>query len=328
MDYCSFFIENKAFFGGFPTKESIEIYENRGVRYFIDLTNGYETGITPYKTKYSYLNYPIVDRRYPTCWFSFSQFIIKLVKILTNLKSGELMYLHCKGGHGRSGIVVACLFCYLYHMEPTDALDLTKKCHSKRKIMKMKWRNVGSPQTKFQKMFVCKFFDELKVYKENLNPYIKGFSPLYQISLEVPGVGTFYTLEAAYQAHKNLQNEIYVNVLKELKSGEEARKLGESVETHEEWEGVKYEVMYKLVKLKLEQYPSLRKNLENTGFRKILDYSFDDPYWSSLGMNMFGKILEEIRYEYYTTIHLCDLHVMHPEDGSDLTAMDESYGSL
>ena len=82
MEKSSYFIENRAMFGSFPTQESVDLLEKEGVRFFINLTNNYEKKITPYKTKYNYINYPIKDRHTPINNKTFSQFIIKLSNII------------------------------------------------------------------------------------------------------------------------------------------------------------------------------------------------------------------------------------------------------
>ena len=75
----SMFIENRAYFGGYPTQEFLEELESEhNVRYFIDLTCDNEKGITPYTTKYNYIRYPILDNRIPDNIISFVLFIIKL----------------------------------------------------------------------------------------------------------------------------------------------------------------------------------------------------------------------------------------------------------
>ena len=59
MNQCSYFIKDKAMFGCFPTQQSIEELEQEGVKFFLDLTQPEETKISPYTTKYTYINYPI-----------------------------------------------------------------------------------------------------------------------------------------------------------------------------------------------------------------------------------------------------------------------------
>ena len=168
MERSSYFIENKALFGSYPTQKSIDELEKNGVKYFINLTYNIEKKITPYKTNYIYINYPIHDQGVPKDIKSFSKFILNIVTIINSLKNNELIYIHCKGGHGRSGLVVACLLCYIYNLHPKNALLQTKHYHNNRPVMNHKWRLIGSPQTIEQKNFVYKFFKPLILKEENI----------------------------------------------------------------------------------------------------------------------------------------------------------------
>jgi protein-tyrosine phosphatase len=99
MDNSSYFIKNRSLFGSFPSQESVQELEEHGVRYFVDLTDiTKEKKISEYKTKYTYINYPIDDHSIPTDIISFSTFIINISNIIKNLKEEERLYLHCKGG--------------------------------------------------------------------------------------------------------------------------------------------------------------------------------------------------------------------------------------
>lgn len=168
MNKCTFFIKNKALFGGFPTQEEVLELENQGVRFFVNLTFDYEKKIVPYNTNYTKIQYSIKDRFIPTNWYTFTQFIVKIAKIIDLLKNNEMVYIHCKQGSGRSGIVVAVLLCYLYNIDSKTSLEVTRRCHSFRTDLKEKWKIIGSPQTKLQKIFVHKFFSPLifnKLYR-------------------------------------------------------------------------------------------------------------------------------------------------------------------
>ena len=126
--------------------------------------------ITEYTTKYNYIRYPIPDRKIPEDWKTFTEFILKLSSTIRHLKSKdddnhELLYLHCKGGHGRSGVVVACLLCYMGNYFPEKALELTSHYHSKRKNMREIWRTMGAPQNHVQKNFVYRFFEVIYFLK-------------------------------------------------------------------------------------------------------------------------------------------------------------------
>ena len=43
-------------------------------------------------------------------------------KVVAWVHSGTCVYVHCRGGHGRTGIVVACVLAVLYHIPPGETL--------------------------------------------------------------------------------------------------------------------------------------------------------------------------------------------------------------
>ena len=45
---------------------------------------------------------------------------------------GEVLYVHCWGGHGRAGTVAACLMAILDGLDPREALANTQKYHDTR----------------------------------------------------------------------------------------------------------------------------------------------------------------------------------------------------
>jgi len=159
----SYFVENKALFGGFPTQENIYELEEMGVKYFLDLTETGERNTYNYTTNYNYENYPIKDRCCPPDKISFGKLIIKYSKIINTLSEGEKIYIHCRGGHGRSGIVVASLLTWIYKINPQEAITKTHICHSERKIMTEKWRYLGCPNSRKQKNFVLTFFKPIYI---------------------------------------------------------------------------------------------------------------------------------------------------------------------
>jgi len=172
MERCSYFISNKALFGSYPCQDTVKTLEAYGVRYFIDLTFHDEKKITPYKTKFNYINYPIKDQWIPSDTDSFKDLVIDICFLITRLKENEKIYIHCKGGHGRSGTVVACILSLYYNFSSEKALQLTKEYHSNRIEMKDKWRKIGAPQTYTQKQFVKQFVNFARVYVTDENLYI------------------------------------------------------------------------------------------------------------------------------------------------------------
>ena len=263
MDTSSYFINNKAIFGSYPSQEEVELLESIGVRYFIDLTDIYTEyqKIITYTTKYSYLSYPIKDHCTPSEMKSFAVFIVKICSIIKKLDEGEQIFVHCIAGHGRSGIVVACILCFLFDMEPSTALKYTSFFHNRRKEMKDKWRKIGSPQTVVQKKFVHNFFKPLILnYRDESIP----FSNFAKIPVFVPGFGYFKTAEAAYQVHRNVEDVLYIENQKKSENAIDSLKLSKHVDTRADWEEIKYEIMSYIVGLKMIQNAGTRNSLLST----------------------------------------------------------------
>ena len=313
MDKCSYFIKNKAIFGSHPSQEDVYNLEDKGVRYFIDLTNNNESNIESYITKYTYIKYPIQDRKYPHDWNSYCKFIVKICNIILNLKSfqnqshhkrllrsnDECVYIHCKGGHGRSGVVVATILCYIFNIDPEESLELTKKYHSHRIIMRDKWRYLGSPQTLNQKNFVKEFFEPFYFYQSGITSV---FSNSSQHSIFIENIGTFYTAEAALQAYKNINDKEYVNKQLVIKSPKISKFLGRRTVLCSNWNTDQIKITEKILRLKLSQHPDISKKLLCTGLRPIIEHIKSNNFWSdnnhnSSGKNITGKILMKLRNE-------------------------------
>jgi len=239
MDKCSFFIKNTALFGTYPIQKSVDELEECGVRYFINLTYNYESKIVPYKTQYDYIQYSIKDREIPRNHKSFTKFLYKVSCIIRNLKPNTYIYLHCRGGHGRSGIVVASIFSYMFNMNPSHSIELTSYFHSKRPIMRECWRKLGSPQTKLQKSFVYDFFSYFKVNMTNKHILISDIS-YHPIVTEN---GEYYN--TVYDAYNALNTTKYVD-----------RFLLETLHI-----------------LKFKTHKDARDQLLATGIRKLICYS-------------------------------------------------------
>jgi len=281
MERTSEFVKNKAYFGGYPTQDQVTTYEELGFRYFVDLTRNGEKRITLYNTKYNYIHYPISDHRVPSEWRSFAKLIIRLSDIIRSLQSGEKMYIHCKGGHGRSGVVVACILCYLYKITPSEAISKTTKYHNRRQGMREKWRKIGSPQTRSQKHFVTKFFEPLYIYNNNTTYFSVEFGNKALVEVEIPGLGLFQTAQHAYDSIKDTT----------INTGNE-----QSV-----WDCIKDDAMYKVLSHKFDQHVDLTEKLLDTGLRPVI-MSSSDPYWGkqdNSGRNILGKMITKLREELY-----------------------------
>lgn len=166
----AFFIENKALFGAFPTQLQISQLEKWGVELIINLTSNNEKKIKPYFTTCKVIQYSIPDREVPTNLITFYALVLFLSEMIKNNKK---IYIHCKGGHGRSSLVVCVLLCFIYKISPELAFKHTSKCHASRIIHSTNpkkneyWKNKGFPQSNKQKIFVQETFQEYNIPLES-----------------------------------------------------------------------------------------------------------------------------------------------------------------
>jgi len=105
-----------------------------------------------------YLHYPITDRQVP----SMDMFISSLTDILNKIIEGKKVFIHCAGGHGRTGTYSAALLMLILGKTYDRALHYTQKFHNERRIYDMRQRHhPRSPSNKDQLSFLQEFKDLL-----------------------------------------------------------------------------------------------------------------------------------------------------------------------
>ena len=216
-----------------------------------------------------------------------------------NLKNGEKIYIHCKGGHGRSGVVVACLLCNIFKINPTKSIQLTNEYHNQRTDMKEKWRKIGSPQTAQQKTFVYKMFKDLFFCRAHKKGNSVGFSNFSLHPVEIPELGKFPTSEAAFQAFKNPKDKEYIIKQQNAKSPYLSRTIGYKTILRSDWDEVKEEILENIFRLKIKQNEEIKNMLINTGLRNIIESNRRNVWANIETKNILGEILMKIRNEYY-----------------------------
>ena len=306
MEFCSYFIKEKALFGGYPTNNSKNELREQGVMVFVDLTTEQEReNLEKYflDDELFYINYPIEDRKIPIDPYDFTIFIAFLAKVIRKLPNKKKIYIHCKGGHGRAGIVVACLLCFMYNMAPESALELTTRYHSERKTMRAKWRTLGSPQTRTQKGFVIRLCKPIHFYKAYKQSPTTGFSNFSEHLIKIEDFGEFNTSEAAFQAYKEPDNKEYVTKMENIKIPRIAKDLGRKCKLREDWFDVRNNFMKNILKLKIEQHPEVKTNLLNTFLRPIIEHTKADVYSENLNSvfvkNRLGKMWMKVKNDIY-----------------------------
>lgn len=107
----------------------------------------------------------------------------------------------------------------------------------------------------------------------------------------------FPSTENAYQAAKTPKS-LWHEFL-EIKPNQ-SKHYGKVVALRPDWEEVKQQIMYEVVKIKFE-WPDLRLKLLITGEQELIEGNYwGDRYWgvcNGVGQNNLGKILMRIRNE-------------------------------
>ncbi|CAE7600943.1 unnamed protein product [Symbiodinium pilosum] len=97
-----------------------------------------------------FLHCPIQDLNTPQ-----SQELSELVADLSQrMEAGEVIYLHCWGGRGRSGVVAACLLGRFFNLPPAECLRVVQDGYSSRGSELDIGALAKSPQTDEQRQFV------------------------------------------------------------------------------------------------------------------------------------------------------------------------------
>lgn len=81
-----------------------------------------------------------------------------LCDLLDDVKAGKVLYIHCLGGHGRTGIVVSLMLAVLYGLPVTEAFKRVQGYHDCR----IEPQGVKSPQTVVQRSQVKRLLDKWK----------------------------------------------------------------------------------------------------------------------------------------------------------------------
>jgi len=129
---------------------------------------------------------------------------------------------------------------------------------------------------------------------------LKGsfLSNFYESSIELDAV-VYRNAEAAYQAMKS--NDSLVRVKFINLNGASAKALGKRIELRKDWNDIKLDMMYKIVKNKFMQNSTITKLLIDTNDKVIIEgNNWGDIYWgicNGIGENNLGKILMKIREE-------------------------------
>ena len=300
MEIASYLKKPKWLFGCYPLQDQVNRLESAGVTHFINLTEGHEKKIKPYtvSSTSTLISFPIKDHNIPNDWGLFARFLL-LLEHVSNTKEGKI-FIHCRGGHGRAGMVTACLLCHLDGLSPQQALQETNIAHKRRPSLKEKWKKVGSPHLYRQRSFVFRFFEPLVLHRLKYKIDM-GFSRFSQSPIKV-NENIFQSVEGALLFRRHF-SQSSVHDYKSL-HGRDAymiRKCSHQTQAEKGWDEEKEKILFQLYVLKFEQHPHELYNLLRTGMRPIILRAKGNYTWpNGSGTNVAGETLQKIRKFYYT----------------------------
>lgn len=148
-------LSERLYFGIHP--QAVEPIGIPLINHYVSLVERHEF---PFEPK-EYHKFPIKDRGAPS--------LTQLKRIIDFLMGLEgVIYLFCKGGHGRSGTVAAALYGKMNGLSGKESLKLiNKEWHKQRDLTKIRpfIVKLGSPQTACQKRLVLNYLDRLLAIK-------------------------------------------------------------------------------------------------------------------------------------------------------------------
>jgi hypothetical protein len=160
MELVSRFYRNTGFFGYYPDSTLAAQLEHDGIDYVVDLTSPDEN-LPEYSGRFVRLRYPIRDGAVPT---DYATFFILVSRIASWLSMGKRVYIHCRGGHSRSGLVAAAVLCILSRSSPFASITQITEAHKLRKNIRNKWKKVACPHHRHQRDWLVRHFTNSSLY--------------------------------------------------------------------------------------------------------------------------------------------------------------------
>lgn len=174
-DWISCIDKNKVYFGPFPNQLMIDRLIDEKFDLVVNLTmyneniyneNEKEEDKIMYRIpKNKYIAYPIKDNDIPECPISYCSLILKLKQYYEENKK---IYIHCRGGHGRSGMVSTSLFISLKpDKNIKSVIEDINSSHINRTILRNKWKKKSAPFNYTQYSFILKIHKNIYININN-----------------------------------------------------------------------------------------------------------------------------------------------------------------
>ena len=339
MDSSNWLDKNKRIMvGGKPrNKHDIQSLLNKNISVIVNLTTNREI-----KTSMNFQYQSILPSHVQCIHFPIKDMSVQpdnitlqLIDKIVHLSETEKhnIYIHCKGGHGRAGVIGGLIVHKLYpDLNYRQVIEYIQSQHRTRNYKP----NAQTPQTASQYNQLHRIIessDDIFFYDKN-DPYYV-FSNFYTQPKCIPlfidkDSREWYSSEAYYQAHKFIgvspDGDAYAEIIRNTTSSHFAYVLGNQggnirptwkidgvpitkiieqfksrITLSDEWDKKKETIMREAILYKFIQNINLKNLLVDSGINRLVEYSprdsFWGTYWNKLGENRLGKLLESVRYE-------------------------------
>jgi hypothetical protein len=169
-DWISCVIPNRIYFGPIPNDHMIHQLKEKNFNIIVNVT---ENEID-YGPDFKSFHFPIKDNSIPDNIFEYCKFVIELKKEFETNKNK--MYIHCRGGHGRSSMITISLLCCLYNEELKHIINKVIGYHKSRIVLRDIWR-IKSPINYKQFMFLCMIHKNIYINVDSDSKIYNWLSP-------------------------------------------------------------------------------------------------------------------------------------------------------
>jgi protein-tyrosine phosphatase len=128
----------KLYFGHFPSAETLDELKNKGVVAIWNLGAELLVELEMEEEQFeTVIHSKIVDYSIPD---SPKDFLADVKRVVSLLNSGKDVFVHCFGGHGRTGMALASIACLVNKASTADALALAKEhCSGPERLSQVKF---------------------------------------------------------------------------------------------------------------------------------------------------------------------------------------------